>query len=118
MNTRTSETTKSVAVKEEPADRGYGEAITVANIPTSTAQDTRSGKESLIYQTNEINSGEARKERTRWNNDVPSRELSECSPIGTTEIPEPMIPSSRTCTVTNLSTIDPRGTSLPHRSHK
>lgn len=66
MNSRTSESTKNVAVKEEPADRGYGEPITVTNIPTSTAQDTRNGKESLIYQMNEINSGETKKERTRW----------------------------------------------------
>lgn len=114
MNSRTSESTKNVAVKEEPADRGYGEPITVTNIPTSTAQDTRNGKESLIYQMNEINSGETKKERTRW------IMLLQRALRGSYwhEIPEPMIPSSRTCTVTNLSTIDPRGVSLPHRSHK
>ncbi|PBC34888.1 ETS translocation variant [Apis cerana cerana] len=49
MNSRTSESTKNVAVKEEPADRGYGEPITVTNIPTSTAQDTRNGN-SMVYQ--------------------------------------------------------------------
>lgn len=50
MNSRTSETTKNVAVKEEPADRGYGEPISVTNIPTSTGQDTRNGKKSPIYE--------------------------------------------------------------------
>lgn len=58
MNSRTSETTKNVAVKEEPADRGYGEPISVTNIPTSTGQDTRNGKKS----PNEINSGETKEE--------------------------------------------------------
>ncbi|XP_012345056.1 ETS-like protein pointed [Apis florea] len=50
MNSRTSETTKNVAVKEEPADRGYGEPISVTNIPTSTGQDTRNGNSSMVYQ--------------------------------------------------------------------
>ncbi|KAF3421740.1 hypothetical protein E2986_01767 [Frieseomelitta varia] len=48
MNSRTTET-KNVAVKEEPADRGYGEPIPVTNIPTSTAQDTRNSN-SIVYQ--------------------------------------------------------------------
>ena len=48
MTSRTTETTKNVAVKEEPADRGYGEPIPVTNIPTSTAQDTRNSKISMI----------------------------------------------------------------------
>ncbi|XP_046143160.1 ETS-like protein pointed [Osmia bicornis bicornis] len=49
LSSRTSEATKNIAVKEEPADRGYGEPISVANIPTSTAQDTRNSN-SLVYQ--------------------------------------------------------------------
>ncbi|KAK1125105.1 hypothetical protein K0M31_006443 [Melipona bicolor] len=48
MNSQTTETTKNVSVKEEPADRGYGEPIPVTNIPTSTAQDTRNSKKSMI----------------------------------------------------------------------
>ncbi|XP_076296012.1 ets96B [Lasioglossum baleicum] len=48
LSSRTNEATKSVAVKEEPADRGYGEPI-VATIPTTTAQDTRNNN-NLVYQ--------------------------------------------------------------------
>ncbi|CAK9824696.1 ETS translocation variant 5 [Anthophora retusa] len=50
LNSRTTETTKNIAVKEEPADRGYGEPISVTNIPTSTAQDTRNSS-NLVYQS-------------------------------------------------------------------
>ncbi|XP_043600070.1 ETS translocation variant 1 [Bombus pyrosoma] len=49
MSSRTNEATKNVAVKEEPADRGYGEPISVTSIPTSTAQDTRNSN-SMVYQ--------------------------------------------------------------------
>ncbi|XP_015434908.1 PREDICTED: uncharacterized protein LOC107190597 [Dufourea novaeangliae] len=44
---RGNEVTKSIAVKEEPADRGYGEPI--PNVPTTTAQDTRNSN-NLVYQ--------------------------------------------------------------------
>ncbi|XP_017889344.1 uncharacterized protein LOC108630518 [Ceratina calcarata] len=47
---RTTEATKNIAVvKEEPTDRGYGDPISVANIPTTTSQDSRNGN-NLVYQ--------------------------------------------------------------------
>ncbi|XP_076229142.1 ets96B isoform X2 [Nomia melanderi] len=56
LTSQTSEATKSVAVKEEPADRGYGEPISVAAIPTTTAQDTRNNN-NLVYQQQQYGSG-------------------------------------------------------------
>ncbi|KAG7190607.1 hypothetical protein KM043_006694 [Ampulex compressa] len=49
---RNDETTKNVAVKEEPADRGYVEPISVTNISSSASQDTRteSGALPVLYQ--------------------------------------------------------------------
>ncbi|XP_076759548.1 ets96B isoform X2 [Xylocopa sonorina] len=49
LNTPSTETTKGIAVKEEPADRGYGETISVANNPATTSQDTRNAS-NLVYQ--------------------------------------------------------------------
>ncbi|XP_076165934.1 ets96B [Ptiloglossa arizonensis] len=49
LNARTSDTAKSIAVKEEPTDRGYGEPISVAGIATSMAQDTRNNN-NVVYQ--------------------------------------------------------------------
>lgn len=106
MSSRTSEATKNVAVKEEPADRGYGEPISVTSIPTSTAQDTRNSKKSMICWTNGTY------------NSIDNILSSLSGAVWNNEISEPMIPSFRTCTVTNLLTIDPRGALLPYRSHK
>ncbi|XP_078032764.1 ETS variant transcription factor Ets96B [Augochlora pura] len=73
LSSGTNESTKSVAVKEEPADRGYGEPI-VATIPTSTAQDTRNNN-NLVYQQQQYASGT----RTSRGSPSPNRPASTSS---------------------------------------
>ncbi|XP_043265895.1 ETS translocation variant 1-like [Colletes gigas] len=55
LNSRTNDTTKSITVKEEPTDRGYGEPIPVTSVPASSmSQDNRTNN-NLVYQQQQQN---------------------------------------------------------------
>ncbi|XP_076242318.1 ets96B [Calliopsis andreniformis] len=78
LSSRASEATKNIAVKEEPADRGYGEPIPVTTVPTSTAQDTQNSN-NLVYQQQQQQQYRNETRTSRCGSPLPSRPASTSS---------------------------------------
>ncbi|XP_063979246.1 uncharacterized protein LOC135163603 [Diachasmimorpha longicaudata] len=78
LSPRSNEPTESIAVKEEPTDRGYTEPTTVTNLSSPTSQEASSAR-SLIYQRQQQYTSNILNPRERRDSPTSSRPASASS---------------------------------------
>ncbi|XP_020288453.1 uncharacterized protein LOC109857019 [Pseudomyrmex gracilis] len=78
INAASKNTSKDVAVKEEPADRSYVEPLPVTNISSATSQDTQNAS-NLLYQQRQQQYGNVTRDHPRGSSPPSSRPASASS---------------------------------------